>query len=448
MFCAMPSKHLLMVAPFFAPQTHAAVFRAHKLAKYLPEHGWRITVVTVDHAYHHRTDAKLLDDFAERPVRILRPNYVEPTLRGLRMAFGGQDRSYATQHSHGESTNSNSRSTKHLRWPRRAYRQATRALAMPDAYWPWVRPALHAAAEAHAATPFDAIYTSASPHSVLRIGHELQQRLARPWLCDFRDPLGYAARMNPSTAAAAPFQRRLVKQALNHADAVTGTARAYGCIFDDLFRTDMRRPYTFIPTGLDEALLPATETPQPTENTLVFGGEWLKDYGARFLEAFARARRDSATAMHTQLKVVGYSDINRKRLEPQLARYGLSDAVIFVDHLPQQDYYAHLGRARAGLLCPGRHGHWWTNFAKMVDFIALNKAVIFDGPSLSEAAHELRLAGLYHPLTDDTTANAALLAALLERSVTSVGDNDYRERYLASRMTHDFHQLLEEITEA
>ena len=45
------NRSVLIVTPFFAPQNHAAVFRAYKLAKYLPQFGWKPVVLTVDTQY-------------------------------------------------------------------------------------------------------------------------------------------------------------------------------------------------------------------------------------------------------------------------------------------------------------------------------------------------------------------------------------------------------------
>jgi hypothetical protein len=42
------NKKILVITPFFAPETHAAVFRAHKLVKYLKRMGWQPYVITVD----------------------------------------------------------------------------------------------------------------------------------------------------------------------------------------------------------------------------------------------------------------------------------------------------------------------------------------------------------------------------------------------------------------
>ena len=85
------NKNILIVTPFFPPQTHAAVFRAFKLVKYLKRAGWNPIVLTVNRNYLYLEDPDLLDEV--RDVPIYRANYIEPTLRGFRMLLGGEDTS-------------------------------------------------------------------------------------------------------------------------------------------------------------------------------------------------------------------------------------------------------------------------------------------------------------------------------------------------------------------
>src|SRR5258708_36113112 len=144
----MRNKSALIVTPYFAPQTHAAVFRAYKLAKYLPLFGWKPYVVTVDKNYLYNEDQSLSEALPPE-VEVYRAHYVEPTLRGLRMALGGKDRTFASLKqaraaSNGVHTNGNGNG--HHRPMNTAYEYAlTRSAQDPDPYWTWRRPALRRA---------------------------------------------------------------------------------------------------------------------------------------------------------------------------------------------------------------------------------------------------------------------------------------------------------------
>ena len=85
------NKNILIITPFFPPQTHAAVFRAFKLVKYLKRTGWNPIVLTVNRNYLYLEDPDLLDEVQDVPI--YQANYIEPTLRGLRMLLGGEDTS-------------------------------------------------------------------------------------------------------------------------------------------------------------------------------------------------------------------------------------------------------------------------------------------------------------------------------------------------------------------
>lgn len=78
---------ILLVAAHFAPESHAAMIRAFKLAKYTPAFGFRPIVVTTDTNDVYLEDDGLLPQLPPEVV-VIRARYVEPTLRGLRMLAG------------------------------------------------------------------------------------------------------------------------------------------------------------------------------------------------------------------------------------------------------------------------------------------------------------------------------------------------------------------------
>ena len=56
---------VLIITPYFAPQSHAAMFRVHKLAKYLADYGWKPIVLTTDTNYLYNEDESLLAELPE-----------------------------------------------------------------------------------------------------------------------------------------------------------------------------------------------------------------------------------------------------------------------------------------------------------------------------------------------------------------------------------------------
>lgn len=124
------------------------MFRAFKLAKYLPAFGFRPIVITTDTNYVYLEDASLLPQLPPEGV-VIRARYVEPTLRGLRMLAGGEPRTTATLFA-GEAPTPEARVSTAPRdglgaLGRRAYeRLLSDWVQVPDRYNTWVEPAIEA----------------------------------------------------------------------------------------------------------------------------------------------------------------------------------------------------------------------------------------------------------------------------------------------------------------
>ena len=63
-------KHLLVLAYYFPPMGMSGVQRVSKFVKYLPDNGWRVTVVTPTPAGYFAYDESLLSDVRREGVRI------------------------------------------------------------------------------------------------------------------------------------------------------------------------------------------------------------------------------------------------------------------------------------------------------------------------------------------------------------------------------------------
>ncbi len=137
---------LLIVAPFFAPQSHAAMFRVHKLVKYLPKYGYKPIVVTVDTNFIFNEDEELLSELSG--VEIHRVRHIEPSIRGLRMLLGGGDRTFSAIKKSGKInfTPSDEVDTLGVRNKFQIKKIISRVLRafklMPDAHWTWISPAV------------------------------------------------------------------------------------------------------------------------------------------------------------------------------------------------------------------------------------------------------------------------------------------------------------------
>lgn len=439
------NRSVLIVTPFFAPQNHAAVFRAYKLAKYLPQFGWKPIVLTVDTQYEFNEDAALLTDLPDE-VEVIRARYIEPTLRGVRMALGGRDRTFRGLKDSPSSWGS-SRSLIRRSTAIRTYHYLLRNwLQIPDVYWTWAKTATPIANKIMKERDIRLVFTTAPPFSSLLIGESLHRNGA-VWIADFRDPLAYTQQLSSEISRIHQRQRRIVGRTLANADAITLAASSMASIYRDMFGHCGVDP-VFIPTGIDEDVLQSESVTSNDERPYVlFAGEILPEFDTVFWEAFAKAAKEHAVKnTGVKLLIVGTLAINRPRLTPFLDRFGLHEQVEFRDQMPQRDIYKLLRKALAGLLVPGINSRWWTNAAKMTDFIGMRKPVLAVVPDPSEARTALTRSRLGVFLDGSLENRTEILTNfLLGKLKLPAPDENECDRYTARHQVQSFVDLFESL---
>ena len=444
---------ILIITPFFAPQSHAAMFRVHKLVKYLPEYGYKPIVLTTDINYLYNNNERLLSELPEC-VEIIRTRHIEPSLRGARMAAGGKDRtfsvmksSYSEKKIENRVGENNNKPNIFKKIPSNLYSYVLNySKNMPDEYWLWSKLSYSKATALIKEHNIKIMYTTANPYSHLGLAIKLKEQLGLKWLADFRDPCGYGYKNSVSNYFGHRLEKKLLNQTFAKADKITGLSETYSSIFSDLYKLNDDF-YTFIPTGSDEAYLPQTKEMISTySESIVFSGEVMPEQEAYIFEVIQQLHlRDKSIKMI----FIGRSEINKPIIDKLLRTIdNWSIDVSYIDHLPQQELYNILHSAKACILAPGINRYWWTNFAKMVDYIALGVPVIADVPKLSEARKELSRAGLGFFLErDDPVQDASRLHSWLENMDRNDPGTDYRNRYLAKSQTRAFASLFDKLQE-
>jgi hypothetical protein len=211
-------RRALVIAYFFPPLGGAGVQRTLKFVKYLPEFGWRSTVVSTRSRIYHAHDADLRREIP-RGTRVLRVPAL-PAARWLVIALG-----------------------------KLGLRRVQPWVAWPDGGIGWMPAALAAAVrEARRDAP-DVIYSTSSPYGCHLVALALHRLTGIPWVADFRDEWA----SNPHTTG----QPRLLAR-LNRAAERAITARAKRIVVAaDYFQlegapaADGRR--STIPNGVDPA---------------------------------------------------------------------------------------------------------------------------------------------------------------------------------------------------
>jgi glycosyltransferase involved in cell wall biosynthesis len=205
----------------------------------------------------------------------------------------------------------------------------------------------------------------------------------------------------------------------------------------------------FIPTGIDERVLRPEDKPSNNQEPyLLFAGEVLPEFDTVFWEALAASMND-AKVRDTGIKilVVGTLALNQPRLTPFLEKYDLHDRVEFRDQMPQREIYKLLRGSLAGLLVPGIHSRWWTNAAKMTDYIGMRKPVVAVVPDPSEARTALTRSRLGIFLDGSPEQRAAILSDfILQRRRLPDPDIAECERYTARRQVQSFVDIFEALS--
>ncbi|MGJ0429902.1 hypothetical protein [Methylobacter sp.] len=438
-------KSILLITPYFAPQTHAAVFRVYKLAKYLADHNFKVHVLTVDINYLYNEDQSLLADLPDS-VEIHYARYIEPTLRGIRMALGGKDRSFKAiksdlkLESDGENASNLqvrlSLIQKIKKILNQTYSHAVSAINNPDAYWTWCNSATKKALQIMQQHDIQVFYTTSVPYTMSNIGLSLKEK-GYKWVADFRDPF-LIGRYITSSDHINKNRKNLIHKTLEKADVVTVLSSSYPMIYGD-FLDISERDFVFIPTGLDEAYMPEQVTKK--ENYILFSGEFQADYGKEFFASFSHVMKlaDDINII-PDIYIIGRKEINYPLVNPLVIKYGMQQKIRYIDHIPQTDLYKLIVASKACLLISGRYSHWWNNFAKMVDYIALKQPVLAIVPDPSEARKELNKAGLGLFLDGNTKKNAQLMLQFFNGELR-LEPTDYCSRYLAKTQVNDFAQI-------
>jgi len=245
------TRRVLLIAYQFPPVGGAGVQRAAKFTKYLPEHGWDVSVLTVSNPSVPVVDRSLIEDIPPQTL-IRRAKSWEPDYR-LKQKLAPQTPA----------------GTSSVRWTakfKRALRNAATNLLQPDPQVLWAPQAIRQGLRLLRELPHDAILVTAPPFSSFLVGAALRRLSGVPLVLDYRDEWTISNQYWENKSRhplVARFLRRLQKVVLRHADMAIATTRRSARALDQEAR-DAGRPLTVhcVYNGFDPADLP--EAPEGT----------------------------------------------------------------------------------------------------------------------------------------------------------------------------------------
>jgi glycosyltransferase involved in cell wall biosynthesis len=225
---------LLLLGYHFPPLGGAGVQRNAKLARYLPEFGYDLTVITGPasseaHVRWTPVDETMIDE-VPASVEVVRIDGPEPTWQQSRL-------------------------DKAQRWLRirRAWQR-----------W-WEREAVRAAVAA--GQDVDVVYASLSPYLTADAAVEVARRLSKPLVFDLEDPWVFDEMLEYETALHSRLDARTMRRALNAADAIVMNTPEAAARLVAAFPELAAKPVTAVLNGYDAADF-AGETPSRSDEAL------------------------------------------------------------------------------------------------------------------------------------------------------------------------------------
>jgi glycosyltransferase involved in cell wall biosynthesis len=158
----MNTKTALIVAYYFPPIGMGGVQRMAKLAKYLPEHGYDVIVLTVKPIRYAAHDPTLLEELPAG-VEIFRAGSYDPA-----------------------------RIAKLIPLPLKVGTVVKRSASSQSSFWPdskigWKNPAIRLASRIRSKHKIDIMLSSSPPITGHMVAMEMKKKSGIPWVADFRD---------------------------------------------------------------------------------------------------------------------------------------------------------------------------------------------------------------------------------------------------------------------
>jgi glycosyltransferase involved in cell wall biosynthesis len=216
-------KRVLLVSYTFPPVGGAGVQRPAKFAKYLPQFGWDVTVLTAANPSVPLFDDSLCADVPKETV-ILKAKTLEPSYRvKSSVAQNGEHRSRRSI----------------AGWAKRTALSAAKLALQPDPQILWKRDAVRVALRYLRNHPHDAILATAPPYSAFLVGAALSRKTGLPLLVDYRDEwdISNANWENRGfSRLTLGWQKRVQHRVLRQASAIVATTESSTNKLADLAR--------------------------------------------------------------------------------------------------------------------------------------------------------------------------------------------------------------------
>ena len=348
-------RHALFVAFHFPPEASSSgVLRTLKYVRYLPERGWRVSVITADVAAYAVRDEALEAQVPER-TRVVRA-----LARNTKRDFAWRGKYPAL-------------------------------LAVPDVWVGWMPAAVRAGRQLIAEDAVDVVY-STSPHAT---AHLIAGRLARgaklPWVTDFRDPW-IEDPPEPGTPNGFVYRRVnrwLERRTIRDSAAVVTSTSHLRELLRARYPAERADKIRAILNGYDEAdfsHVDAAPSPRDARLRIVHAGSinaGFRDPRPLFTALGRMVRSGELRAAECELRFIGAGPFgDTPDVRDAIDAAGLAGAVRFLPRVPYEESLRELASADLLLLLQASDDTVGLVPAKLYEYLRAQKptlALVRDG---------------------------------------------------------------------
>jgi glycosyltransferase involved in cell wall biosynthesis len=425
----MAPRRLLVISYYFPPTPSVGSVRVGGLAKYLPEHGWKVTVVTPQRfGRDDRTGRVLETADADLSAGIKRRLGIAREA-ALKDALAGASSPQARPRS------------------ARLVELVKALVAVPDTNRGWIPIAARAASRRLAEERFDAILSTSPPPSAHLAARRVAARSCLPWVADLRD-LWSEDHNSTAPAWRRRLDRRLEKRTLRNAAALV-------TVSEPLART-LR--------GLHPALPVHTILNGYDPDEVGLADRLTPDFTLTHTGTFYQGRRDPGLLFETLARMLADGRLPRDRVRVRLyarheswvaalvRRHGLDDLVELREWTARREALRAQQESQVLLLLhwggPSEEGVFT---GKVFEYLAARRPVLMIGGGGGVLSELLDRTGAGVHVTDRAGLERQLEAWWQEfaaaGSVVWRGRDELVERYSHRRMAREFAAVLDEVCE-
>lgn len=391
----MAQHSVLVLAYYFPPMGLSGVQRIAKFVKYLPDHGWRPTVIATGPVAYYAHDQTLLDELEERGTEIIRTSGSDP--------------------------NSVLKDKGTVKMPRERLRKLMGKISntffIPDNKKGWAKQALAVARELCQERHFDMIFVSGPPFSTMMAGAQLSAEFNIPLVLDYRD-LWFGNQFHYYlTPWHAHKHKKLEHQTLARASKVTVTNRK---IKERLIHTYPHLEFNdvmILPHGYDPAdLANAVQRPQQITPSSAFKLTYAGIFydvvtPVHFFKAVKRVRKERPD-IELELHFAG---LLRDEYRKKARRMKLDDIIVDHGYLDHGDTVRLLLESDALWMMVGNTKNADTiSSGKLYEYFGARKPLLISVPdgALKKDAEKYGAAWITEP--DDVKAIAAVIIEMYD----------------------------------